>query len=240
MMIKIKKWLFPILFILCVKGFSQIELRRNPYIKSSIVFKNKDSISGFVKLNGSAFDIRFKDSIKQKKSKKIKYKEVEKIMTLVDSLNPREFYYKKTDQTKFFYFIELIHNDFISIYVNSSDRLNLFYYDSGMDRRSANEFMSEMRSENNFLNLLSPDQFGLVFFNSYNNFFNISSGGFNLEFERIDFFLHKEGQDKLVLVGVTGSPFSKNFKKNSFKIFRRLPKIGRKIKGKGIKIKEFT
>ena len=232
-----KKLLLVLVFLNTSNGFSQIELRRNPYINSSIVLKKGDTLKGVVKLNGSAFDIRFKDSIKEKKSKKIKFKEVEKIIAYSKSQYPREFYYKKTDQSKFFHFVELVHNDTINVYITSTDRLGLFYSDSGVDRRSANEMMNDMRkpvSIKPIENILSIKK-EINFFNSYLGLMNNFTVQLNID--RIDYFLHKKNQKKLVLIGVKGNFLYKNFKKTASKYFEDCPNLVEKIQSRELKLK---
>jgi hypothetical protein len=97
-------------------SFSQLELRYNPFIKCSIVLKNNDTLNGYVRLNDSPFDIRIMDSLEQRKSKKVDFKTVEKIINR-SSNKLREFYYKHTNLNKFHSFVELIHLDVINIYI---------------------------------------------------------------------------------------------------------------------------
>ena len=40
--------------------FAQLELRNNPFLKGNIVLNNGEIINGFIQLNGSAFDVKFK------------------------------------------------------------------------------------------------------------------------------------------------------------------------------------
>ncbi len=228
-----KKNIYILFFILSINLNSQIELRHNPYVKGSVVFKNGNIIKGVVRLNSSAFDIRFKDSLKQRKAKKVKFKEVEKIITYTDSLNPREFYYKKTDESKFLYFVELIHSDTISTYVSSSDRVALFYSESNIDRRTGKEWMDEMQNEHalNFIHhQLSINQRRL-FYRNYSLLYA------RIRIEKIDYFLHKKDQKALILVGSKGNPLYKNFKKAATKYFQDCPALVEKIQSRELKLK---
>lgn len=237
-MIKMKRILFSIFLMFTLNGFSQLEMRSNPYIECSILFKNGDTINGVVKLNGSAFDIRFKDSLKQKKRKKIKFKEVEKIIAYSTSQNPREFYYKKTDQSNFFNFVELIHDDAINVYITSTNKLDLFYSDSGVDRRSANEMMNDMRSENS-MNILSINK-EAQFFNNYNGLINNFNFTMQVNIDRIDYFLHKKNQEKLIFIGAKGNFLYKNFKKAATAYFNDCPNLIEKIQLRELKLKHLS
>ena len=226
-----KNLLLILVSLITFSGFSQIQLNRNPYINSLIILKKGDTLNGFVKLNGSAFDVRFKDSLKQKKQKKIKFKEIEKIIAYSNSKNPREFYYKKTDQSKFYHFVEQIHRDSINVYIASTDRLGLLYSDSGVDRRSAEEMMYDMRTENAMIVK------NLAFFNHYNDLLNNYNFTTQIEIDRIDYFLHKQEEEKLILIGSKGNFLYKNFKKAASKYFDDCLNLVEKIKTRELKLK---
>ncbi len=100
-----------------------------------------DSIrDGFIKLEDSAFRVRFKLDESQKGKKKIDYKKIKKIVLSKDTPNQREFYYKKTNANKYLKFVELLHRSKYDIYVNSSNDLSLFYKD--VDRSNIGDFLS--------------------------------------------------------------------------------------------------
>ncbi|TVZ55251.1 hypothetical protein OD91_0497 [Lutibacter sp. Hel_I_33_5] len=235
-----------LLFLLLLVGqslYSQIELRNNPFIKGLIVLKDNDSLKGYIQLNGSAFDIRFKDSLKQRKRKKVKYKKVRSITIFSDINHTRKFYYKKTDQSKFLHFAELVHFDELSVYITSSNKLELFYLNSKVDRRSANEMMRDMKTEQfkiteklieNSKNFKSHSEFknGLFSHLTFNNNF-----AYHFKIERIDYFLNKKTEDKLTLIGSKGNFLYKNFKKTASKYFGDCPTLVNKIQSKEFKLK---
>ena len=141
-----KKLLFTLTFIITLSCFGQLELRPNPFLKGTIILKDGTIKDGGIRLNGSAFRIRFKDSVKQKKSEKIDYKTVEKIVINFDSINFREFYYKKTTKNKFYSFVELLQSGNIDFYKDLSKNYSPFY--EGIDRRTTREWMNDVRSKN--------------------------------------------------------------------------------------------
>jgi len=220
-------------FFVTMISFAQNDMRPNPFLKSSIILKNGDSIHGYTRLASSAFDVRFKDSLKQRREKKIKYKEVEKITTYIDPLNPRKFYFKHTDEDKFLHFVELIHTDTINIYNGASNDLNLFYADSGVDRRTGQEWMADSRNLihiNTFNNPNFSETVTLNYQSSYGYFYkNLYAPNFHIEIERIDYFLQKNNRDKLILVGANGNFMYKNFKKSASKYFEDCPSLVEKI-----------
>lgn len=130
-----------ILFLLITTPcLSQLELRIDPYLKGEIVLKSGEIKKGFIKLNGSAFKIKFKKIEDQKKSEKIDVKTINKIIIYQNSYSSREFYYKKTDSDKFNKFVELIYSGKYNIYLYSRDNLSLFYKD--VDRSNVRDFLS--------------------------------------------------------------------------------------------------
>ena len=225
------------LFFLLLFGtisYSQYTLRPTPFLKSAIIFKNGDSINGYTRLASSAFSIKFKSSLNQKREKKIKYKEVEKIITFIDSIKPREFFYKHTDEDKFLHFVKLIHFDTINIYLGLSNDVDLYYSNSGIDRRTIQEI-------NNTLIIKYPyltENKAFIYSNSYSNFYNttLTNSGAHFEFKRFDFFLEKHNQNKLILIGTKGNFMYKNFKKSASIFFEDCPKLVEKISNKEYKL----
>lgn len=59
-----------ILILISTLSYAQHDLRPNPFLKSTIIFKNGDSIYGYTRLASSAFSIRFKENLKQKENRK--------------------------------------------------------------------------------------------------------------------------------------------------------------------------
>lgn len=128
------------LFLLIATScFAQLELRNNPYLKGEIILIDGGVKNGFVKLNGSAFSVEFKENEDQRKPDKIDYKSISKIVVNSDVSSKREFYYKKTDADKFYKFVELVYSNNLEVYVYSPDNLSLFY--SGVDRSNVNDFL---------------------------------------------------------------------------------------------------
>lgn len=129
-----------IIFLLITTScFAQLELRNNPYLKGEIILIDGNVKNGFVKLNGSAFSVEFKENEDQRKPDKIDYKSINKIVINSELSGRREFYYKKTDADKFYKFVELIYSNNLEVYVYSPDNLSLFY--SGVDRSNVNDFL---------------------------------------------------------------------------------------------------
>lgn len=136
-----KKSVITILFILSyLCGQAQLEIRINPYIKGQIILKNDSIKSGFIKLDDSAFRVRFKKTKEQKSKDKIDFKNINKIILYSDASSDRVFFYKRTDSDKFLKFVELIYSGKYDAYIYSSNNLSLFYKD--VDRSNASDFLS--------------------------------------------------------------------------------------------------
>ncbi len=201
-----------IFILISTLNYAQYDLRPTPFFKSVIILKKGDSINGYTRLASSAFSIKFKDSLKQKRERKIKYKEVDKIITFTDSIKPREFYYKHTDENKFLRFVELIHLDTINIYLGLSIDVDLYYLNTGVDRRT----MQEINDDLLFKSPRFIENRALHYPTAYNNFHNTSFSinfEIDLEIKRFDFFLEKRNQNELILIGTEGNFIYKNFKK---------------------------
>lgn len=143
-----------IIFLLITTScFAQLELRNNPYLKGEIILIDGGVKNGFVKLNGSAFSVEFKENENQRKLDKIDYKSINKIVINSELSGRREFYYKKTDADKFYKFVELIYSNNLEVYVYSPDNLSLFY--SGVDRSNVADWFAHERSESSKINAQS-------------------------------------------------------------------------------------
>ena len=125
--------------------FAQLELRKNPYLKGEIVLNDGVIKKGFIKLEFSAFRIRFKEDEEQEKAEKIKQETVNKIVLISDSSTRREFYYKNTNRAKIKEFVELIYSKNFEVYIFSPDNLSLFY--GGVDRSNVLDWLSYSRGD---------------------------------------------------------------------------------------------
>ena len=135
-----------VLFLLITTScLAQLDLRSNPYLKGEIILLNGEIKNGFIKLDGSAFSVKFKESENQKNLHKIDYKNVDKIVLNPNLSNRREFYYKKTDADKFNKFVELVYSNNLQVYIYSPDNLSLFY--SGIERSNVADWLNYERSE---------------------------------------------------------------------------------------------
>lgn len=142
------------LFLLIATScFAQLELRTNPYLKGEIILIDGGVKNGFVKLNGSAFSVEFKENEDQRKRDKIDYQSISKIVISSELSGKREFYYKKTDADKFYKFVELVYSNNLEVYVYSPDNLSLFY--SGVDRSNVADWLTHERSESSKINAQS-------------------------------------------------------------------------------------
>ena len=136
-----KQNIITILFLIsffCVQA--QLEMRINPYVKGKIILKNDSIKSGFIKMDDSAFRVRFKKNKEQKSKEKIDYKKISKIILSSDSSTDRIFFYKRTDSDKFLKFVELLYSGKYDTYLYSSNNLSLFYKD--VDRSNVSDFLS--------------------------------------------------------------------------------------------------
>ena len=217
-----KKIIFLFIVFICVASFGQAELRPNPYVIGHIILKKGNTLKGYIKLNHSEWDVRFKDSIKQRKSIKVKYKNIAKIIIDTDSSNPREFYYMKSNRTKFLSFVEKVYSNKISIYTKSSDELSAFY--AGFDRRTTQEWMNDMRYEN------STNSY-FKFFGSFNMNF-----GIDIEIPSTDYFLLKKGEQKIIYIGTEGNPIRRGFKKFAVAYFNDCSILVEKLDNKEYKL----
>ncbi|PHR69250.1 MAG: hypothetical protein COA67_11005 [Lutibacter sp.] len=204
-----------------------MELRPNPFLKGEVILKDGTIRNGGIQLNDSAFRIRFKDSAKQKKSVKIDYKTVEKIIINIDSLNPREFYYKKTTKNKFYSFVELLQTGSVDLYKSSRNNLNLFY--EGIDRRTTLEWMSHLR--NTSPDIANFDNSRTVKLNGQNVILPTPARR-NTQFAYIEiefpvYLLHKKNTKKLFFLYS-----NKNLKEFTLENLNNCPKLVEKIQSK--------
>ena len=184
--------------------FAQLELRNNPFLKGNIVLNNGEIINGFIQLNGSAFDVKFKEIENNKKSNKIDYKNIERIIINSNSSNTREFYYKKTDANKFYKFVELIYSNVFEVYIYSEDNQSLFYSD--VDRSNVTDWLnyeqqeaSKVNSEINKLKDLKNGSANSIkpYYkpSSYQNFKNNIS-----KLKNIQFLISDKNSNKLIFI----------------------------------------
>lgn len=97
--------IFILFLLISTTCFAQLELRENPYLKGEIILKSGEIKNGFVKLDGSAFSVKFKEIEQQKKPLKIDIDSIEKIVTNPNTSKSRQFYYKVTNENKFKKFV---------------------------------------------------------------------------------------------------------------------------------------
>lgn len=184
--------------------FAQFELRNNPFLKGNIVLNNGEKINGFIQLNGSAFDVKFKEIENNKKSNKIDYKNIERIIINSNSSNTREFYYKKTDADKFYKFVELIYSNVFEVYIYSQDNQRLFYSD--VDRSNVTDWLnyeqqeaSKVNSEINKLKDVENSSANSIkpYYkpSSYQNFKNNIS-----KLKNIQFLISDKNSNKLIFI----------------------------------------
>lgn len=122
---------------------AQLEMRHNPYIKGRIVLKNDSIKFGFVKLDASAFRVRYKATEEQKSKEKIDAKTIESIVIVTPSGGERTFYYKVTDQDKFPKFVELLSTGKYDLYLYSPNEASLYYKD--VDRSNVSDYLAYTR-----------------------------------------------------------------------------------------------
>lgn len=150
------------IFFILFSFFSQaqFEMRINPYLKGEIVLKNDSVETGYIKLDDSAFKVKFKGHKEQKSEKKISPDNISKIIIYTASAN-REFLYKKTDASKFPKFVELIYAGKFDLYLFSINNLSLFYKD--VDRSNVTDFIfldsnySIEKIKENLKKVISPE-----------------------------------------------------------------------------------
>jgi len=134
-----------IVFLSLFNCFSKdFELRKTPFIKSNIIYKDGTSEKGLLRIASSVFKPRLQKE-KGEKSIKLDYNSIDKIITNPETENERVFQYLHHNYSKFKIFVELIYTDVLSIYISSTDADDLFYSD--FDRQSIGEMMNQARFE---------------------------------------------------------------------------------------------
>lgn len=116
---------------------------------------NGDIKDGWVKLNASAFNVRFKESDTLGKSIQVNEDSIKSISRIEKNNQVRTFYYKKTDRNKFNKFVELIKTGNFNLYFYTED-LSLFY--SGVDRSTIGDWLGNMRAHSTSVNNSSNNQ----------------------------------------------------------------------------------
>lgn len=216
--------------------FSQLELRVNPYLEGEIAFKSGKVKKGYIKLDDSAFRVRFKENKNNKKYKKVKTDSISKIVIHSNSSTDREFCYKKTDQDKFNKFVELIYSNKLDVYIYSSDNLSLFYSD--IDRSNVTDWIGYARSEISAFNAkieqhLKDQKDGTNEANSIDQFYQSQKTTYskikeNLsKVKNVKYLLQKKDSEKLIFI-------YSNKKLRNFSIlnFNDCPELIRKIENK--------
>jgi len=207
--------------------FSQdLELRKTPKIEGKIVYTDSTIEIGKVWLANSAFKPRLKID-EDKKSKKVDYKKIDKIIIYPESNKERVFQYLHNNYNKFEIFAELVYKDDINIYVASKNNgTDLFY--SEIDRETINEKFIKTNSENfnpslnNTPNSLGmPYEEEMVIYSSY-----LNSPSFQ-------FYIQKNDNPKLMRVEK-----NKKFLKKSEGFFSDCPNIINDLKEDKIQIKD--
>lgn len=222
-----------VLFLLITTScLAQLDLRSNPYLKGEIILINGEIKSGLIKLDGTAFSIKFKENEDQKNSDKIDYKNIDKIVINPNLSTRREFYYKKTDADKFNKFVELIYSNKFEVYVYSPDNLSLFY--NSLDRSNVADWLSyehlessRIKGELNRLNDLKNGTNSANYLN-HTKPINYSKIKENLsKAKNIKYLLHKKDSEKLNFINS-----NKNLKEFAIENFKDCPELILKIENK--------
>lgn len=218
-----------VFLLITASCLAQLELRINPYLNGEIILLNGEIRNGFIKLDGSAFNIKFKENEDQKKIDKIDYKNVDKIVLNPNLSNSREFFYKKTDADKFNKFVELIYSKNLDVYIYSPDDLSLFY--SNVDRSNVVDWLSYERSESSRIkaeaNRLNDLKNGTNSANYFNHTKPINYSKIKEKLSKaknIKYLLHKKDSEKLNFIYS-----NKNLKEFAIENFRDCPDLILKI-----------
>lgn len=140
--------------------FSQnFELRATPFLKSNLIYNDKTSEKGLLRLASSVFDLRFKLEMKDKEIK-IDFKKVDKIIINPETKRERIFQFKNHNYGKFKIFTELVYSDLLSIYISLNEPMNLFY--SNFDRETISEMVNQARTEKDIDNIYYRDRLGFA------------------------------------------------------------------------------
>lgn len=230
-----------VLFLLITTScLAQLDLRSNPNLKGEIILKNGEIKSGFIKLDGSAFNIKFKESEDQKNSNKIDYINIDKIVINPNLSTRREFYYKKTDADKFNKFVELIHSNNFDVYIYSPDNLSLFYSD--VDRSNVADWLSYERSESSRIkaesNRLNDLNNGTNTANPLNHIKPISYSKIKENLSKtknIKYLLYKKDSEKLNFINS-----NKRLIEYAIENFKDCPKLILKIENKELMLDDLV
>ncbi len=231
-----KKILFSLILFPCFV-FAQLDLQSTPFIHGGIILKNGDSLTGLIRMASSPFDIRFKKNKEQRKEEKIKFKEIDKIHTFIDSLHTRYFYYKNTNEDKFLHFVELLKKDTISIYQATSNNIDLFYQNTLVDGKPYEDLLKPVFAfyQPGILKYAQFTDEYRPFYDSYDR--HDMQRSVTLEISRIDYYVKKTNEDKLLLIGSKGNPLYKKFKKTAAKYFEDCPILVARINEKEFQVK---
>ncbi len=226
-----KNKFFILLFFSIFYIYAQPEMRINPYVKGELHYKDTTYEKGFIRLD-SDYRIRFKLNEKDKKSKKIKYKTIQKIVSYDDYSGEREFYYKLTSESKFPLLVELIIADSLSLYIKYPKTIDLFY--SNYDRTT---LLEQMRNEKIELNdKLPPTKKIISVKKSGEPVYQYAENTPYIEFTitKLDYFVGKKNEEKLQLIN-SESFLYKNFRKTLSSYFHDCHVLVEKIQNKEFK-----
>jgi len=232
-----KKILF-VLFVIPITNLNaqNYQLRKNPLIDGQVILKDSTIITGLIKLNNSAFDVRFKKTAEDK-LKKIDYKQIDRIIIDPNSSNERTFQYLKNYDTKWNKFVELTYSDSISIYIGCEDELSLFY--SEFDRATLREKMNQMKFENSTRRKLSqadtielPNGKKIRLPIRYNYYYESDFAHASGNIISLDYYLLKENS-KLIPVRT-----NKNFLKRYIQYFDNCPNFVEAFRQKKIDVSD--
>ncbi|WP_207489323.1 hypothetical protein, partial [Aequorivita soesokkakensis] len=189
------------------------------------------------RLASSAFSPQFKKE-ENEKSRKIDFELIDKIVSNPETENERIFQYLNHNHNKFKIFVELIYNDVLSIYINSTDSDDLFYSD--FDRQNIREMMAQAKFEgrsdftkrlklSDTLNLPNGKKIALPMRYSY--YYGLDYGVAHGITPKLNYYLLKEGSTKLYKVEK-----NKRFIKNAEEIINNCPIILKDLQNNQVNI----
>ncbi|MGO3183180.1 MAG: hypothetical protein ACTIJ9_10140 [Aequorivita sp.] len=194
------------LFFYSISFSQDYELRVTPFVKSKIIYKDGTSENGYLGFPVSVFKPKLKPE-EGEKARNIDYALIEKIISNPETENERTFQYLNHNYNKFKIFVELIYEDVLSIYINSTDSDDLFYSD--FDRQSIGEMMGQARFEgrsgftkrlkiSDTLNLPNGKTIALPMRYSY--YYGLNYGVAFGSTPKLNYYILKEGNTKLYKV----------------------------------------